>query len=120
MAVLVTCNTRVSRVTCDVSRVPADLCGQCDEPGDVAGAGAVAGDPGVGGVEAGADPAPPHLHPVHHAPLLLRQDLRQDVLNIRSPQFVSIIEHCETIHDRLATLHTEPFTVISSLLYYYY
>ena len=63
-----------------------DLCGQCDEPGHVAGPGAVSGDPGVGGVEAGADPAPPHLHPVHHAPLLLRQDLRQDVLNIEGTQ----------------------------------
>ena len=76
----------VLHVTCAVSRVPADLCGQCDEPGHVAGPGAVSGDPGVGGVEAGADPAPPHLHPVHHAPLLLRQNLRQDVLNIESTQ----------------------------------
>ena len=70
-----------------MSRVPPDLCGQCDEPGHVAGPGAVSGEPGVGGVEAGADPAPPHLHPVHHAPLLLRQDLRQDVLDIDNRRY---------------------------------
>ena len=61
----------------------------------MAGPGAVSGDPGVGGVEAGADPAPPHLHPVHHAPLLLRQDLRQDVLNIEGTQLVRTTDYCD-------------------------